>query len=107
MTSPVRNSNSFSHRPYESPPIIQSTETLNLTPTTPILLDNDPTLQQTAEADQTNTRSSCSDFRGEEQELSEETPLLRNRISPIYSPTSPIDLSRRQNSVSPSSRQRP
>jgi hypothetical protein len=105
MTSPVRNS---SPKLYDSPPLAQSTDTLNLTPptfTTPTLLDYDPVSQQT---DQANIRSSHTGFRGEQQELGEETPLLRNKhISPIYRPTSPIDLSRRQNSASPSRVQRP
>ncbi|RIA98698.1 hypothetical protein C1645_749025 [Glomus cerebriforme] len=106
MTSPVRNSNSSSPRLYESPPLVQSTDTLNLTPT---LLDHDPSSQQAAETDQTNIRSSRTDFRDEEeQELSEETPLLRQRyITPLYRPTSPIDPSRRPKSASPSGRQRP
>ncbi|PKC65806.1 cora-domain-containing protein [Rhizophagus irregularis] len=100
MTSPVKNN---SPRLYDSPPLVQSTDILNSTPptfTTPTLLDYDPASQQT---DQANIRSSRIDFGGERQELGEETPLLKNRhSSPIYRPTSPIDLSRRQKSASPS-----
>jgi len=100
MSSPVKNS---SPRLYNSPPLIQPTDILISTPptsTTPTILDYDPASQQT---DQANIRSLRTDFR-DEQELGEETPLLKNRhISPI---TSSIDL-RRQKSASPSRMQRP
>ncbi|CAG8554523.1 2163_t:CDS:2 [Funneliformis mosseae] len=114
MTSPVRNSNNSPHRLHASPlPLVQSTDNLISTPTPPTppptLLYQFPTSQRNAEADQPNTRGSRLDFKGgdEEQEQSEETPLLRQRYTSPFMPTPPIDLSRRQNSASPSRKQLP
>ncbi|CAI2179958.1 13792_t:CDS:2 [Funneliformis geosporum] len=110
MTSPVRNSNNSSPKLHDSPLPVQSTDNLISTPTSPsppTLLYHDPNSQRSAESDQSGSRV---DFRGgdEEQVQSEETPLLRQRYSsPMFMPTSPIDLSRRQNSASPSRKQLP